>query len=477
MLNQTVVNELRKLLPQCIGEINSPIWVASKRIFAPAGRLRNPLLTIKPQTIKDVQIALKFLNDQKLRFSVRSGGHSFDGFCLQNDKVLLDLSALKSRNFDEHTKLLRAMPGVTNSDVIETCVAHGAYIPCGDCPTVALGGLIGGGGFGYISREHGLAIDLLVEVKLVNLNGEILVANKEKNRDLFWAVRGGAGAVGVIVEMTFKTVPINAITLISLNWNWQQADKALILFSELLKDSPSALDIKLKIRTTGNDRFFDNNSSGPPGHHPGEPHIQIDGQFLGSEEEAGKLLEPLLTEKAATNKLVKRVSGLEAFQKLIPLEILSEPAPENIKSLRVASDFGKDCIDYAEAASIVQFINALQNDEDLLGGAVLIEGSNGQICRNKSADSTAFPHRDADFLYQWILFDKIPSSSTLVERHNSLLGKIRDDLSHKLTGGRYINYADRLDSSKNWWGSNLEYLEKIASRYDPERLIISRLYP
>ena len=86
----------------------------------------------------------------------------------------------------------------------------------GTCPTVAISGLVLGGGIGLSSRYLGLTMDSLREVEIVDARGEILTANDDCNADLFWALEGqGGGNYGVVTSYTFQLQKrIDKITLI-----------------------------------------------------------------------------------------------------------------------------------------------------------------------------------------------------------------------------------------------------------------------
>lgn len=60
----------------------------------------------------------------------------------------------------------------------------------GNGPTVALGGLITGGGHSILSPHHGLAVDQVLEMEMVDAEGKLLTLNECENEDLFFAVRG-----------------------------------------------------------------------------------------------------------------------------------------------------------------------------------------------------------------------------------------------------------------------------------------------
>ena len=71
-------------------------------------------------------------------------------------------------------------------------------------------------GFGDKSRQrtYGLAVDRVLEYRVVVPTGQFLVANECQNTDLYFALRGGGGetfgAVMEVVTLAFPRTPVRA---------------------------------------------------------------------------------------------------------------------------------------------------------------------------------------------------------------------------------------------------------------------------
>ena len=61
-----------------------------------------------------------------------------------------------------------------------------------------------GGGYGYLSGEHGLVIDNIVQATVVTADGSVLTASANQNPDLFYGIRGGGSNFGIVIEFVYK---------------------------------------------------------------------------------------------------------------------------------------------------------------------------------------------------------------------------------------------------------------------------------
>jgi FAD/FMN-containing dehydrogenase len=170
------------------------------------------------------------------RITVRGGGHCYEGFVSDNPGgVIIDLSGMRAvaQGSDGGVAL---QGGCTNWDVYELLYkSYGVTLPGGSCYSVGLGGHVVGGGYGLMSREHGLTVDYLdaVDVVVVDANRRVRVVTARKDDpdtgDLFWAhTGGGGGTFGVITAYHFRDLPEppSVVQLATTTWQWSTLDPA-----------------------------------------------------------------------------------------------------------------------------------------------------------------------------------------------------------------------------------------------------------
>ncbi|MFC8845620.1 MULTISPECIES: FAD-binding oxidoreductase [unclassified Micromonospora] len=191
------------------------------------------------------------------RLSVRSGGHCFSDFvCNPDVEVILDLSEMTDISYDPGRRAFSVQPGARLMNIYEELFkGWNVTLPGGICYSVGAGGHISGGGYGLLSRRHGLVSDHLyaVEVVVVDERGRAraVVATREKSdphHDLWWAHTGGGGGnFGLITRFWFRSpdargtepadqlvAPPSEVLVSALAFPWEQLTEKR--FARLLKN-------------------------------------------------------------------------------------------------------------------------------------------------------------------------------------------------------------------------------------------------
>jgi hypothetical protein len=173
--------------------------------------------------------------DEGKRITVRSGGHCYEDFVCDNEGgVLIDLSPMNEVRREGTSKLFCVEGGATLWNVYNALYRdYGVTLPAGSCYAVGAGGHFTGGGYGLLSRLHGLTSDYLAAVELVRVDSqgkaELVRVGRdspsEEEREIFWAHTGGGGGnFGIVTKFWFEDPPPapKTVWLASLAWDWKK---------------------------------------------------------------------------------------------------------------------------------------------------------------------------------------------------------------------------------------------------------------
>ncbi|MFF2243319.1 FAD-dependent oxidoreductase [Arthrobacter sp. NPDC058130] len=164
---------------------------------------------------KDAEEAVREAVRTGKKVSVRSGGHCFADFvCNPSVQVILDVSPMNAVYYDKKMGAFAIEPGARIMNAYEALYKNwGVTIPGGICYSVGIGGHIAGGGYGLLSRSHGLVVDHLYAVEVVTVDASRKVRTVTATRDdmgelgdLWWAHTGGGGGNwGIVTKYWFRS--------------------------------------------------------------------------------------------------------------------------------------------------------------------------------------------------------------------------------------------------------------------------------
>ena len=186
-----------KLGKELKGVIKGNVLIADDPGYEEARQIWNAMIDHRPAMIvqcadaDDVPPAIALARRHKLEISIRGAGHNIAGNALCNDGLTIDFSNMKNVRVDAGKRRAYVEPGATLANLDEATQAHGLATPVGINSTTGIAGLTLGGGFGWLTRQHGMTIDNLVSVDMVTADGRKIRASETDNPDLFWAIRGG----------------------------------------------------------------------------------------------------------------------------------------------------------------------------------------------------------------------------------------------------------------------------------------------
>src|SRR5512145_652032 len=101
---------------------------------------RHPKIIAVCFTELGVQSAIALAREKNLPVAVRSGGHSFEGFSLNDDGLSIDLTLMNSFKLQDNGRFVTE-PACRLMEMYEYLIPLGRLIPAGSCGMVGIAGL------------------------------------------------------------------------------------------------------------------------------------------------------------------------------------------------------------------------------------------------------------------------------------------------------------------------------------------------
>jgi hypothetical protein len=169
--------------------------------------------------------------------------------------MVIDLSRMRAVAVDPEARRCRFAGGCLLGTVDGATQKEGLAFPAGVVSHTGASGLVLGGGFGWLTRLHGLSSDNVEGFTLVTANGTVIHANSKENDDLFWALRGGGGNFGVVTEFEVRLHPVTWVLLGEALCTGDDIPELVRRWRDFMQEAPDNLRWSLSLRLapdTGN---------------------------------------------------------------------------------------------------------------------------------------------------------------------------------------------------------------------------------
>jgi FAD/FMN-containing dehydrogenase len=411
---------------------------------------KRPGLIVRCLTTSDVVGAVNWARESGLALAIRGGGHNIAGKALCDGGIVIDLSQMKAASVDPAARRVTIEAGALLADLDAATQAHGLATPLGVNSTTGVAGLTLGGGFGWLSRKYGLTIDNLLSAEVVTAAGEVVRASAGENPDLFWAIRGGGGNFGVVTRFEFQLHPVGPDVLSGLIvYPMSAARDVLKQYRTFAANAPDELTVWGVLRAAPPLPFL------PESVH-GTGIIALAILYAGDPKQGEPLIEPLRKFGTPIGEHVGAqpyTAWQQAFDPLLTAGARNYWKSHNFA--RLDDGLFDAVIKYAENLPSPQceiFLAAL-------GGATM----------RPAVDSTAYPHRDAQFVLNVHGRWEDPADDAKVV---TWAREFFDASAPFSTGGVYVNFMTEDETSRVGaaYGANFDRLARVKRQYDPGNL-------
>ena len=404
-----------------------------------------PLFLIYPRNSKEVSKFINFCRDTGLTVSIRSGGHCWLPFSIENqviiDTTLLELSECGQIKIDKKKNLMKVLGGVRQGVIYEKLAEFGYMIPGGTCPTVTLFGIILGLGVNVFIRKFGFTCDSVKSLEIIIADGSLIKASKKHNNDLYRALKGGGnGSFGVVTSLTMNIYPIKRVIYAEISFNTVDAFAVLTAWFELCR--------------TGPDNF-----AGSLINIPGGLDVFLISFVFLEDSDVQALLQPILDSAPVISYSQEEMSVLE----LDSLEALLTP---RFPFVEIGSNFIPNALSKQATTEIFNAIAAPPTSDPTKGvAAIQLLSLGGKVSRVPPEASVAtIAARQS---VAWIQAASFWSDQSIDAQMISYAQNLMRIIRKFVPLIAFPNYPEIGLTPVDYYKENLPFLEKVKAKYDP----------
>jgi FAD/FMN-containing dehydrogenase len=245
-----------------------------------------PAAVVLPESAADVVRVVRFARSRGMRIAPQGTGHGAEPLEPLRGAILLRTARMRRVDIDPATRTAWAEAGAQWQDVTVPAGNHGLAALAGSSPDVGVTGYSLGGGMGWLARRYGLAANSVTAAEIVTPDSRLVRADADHEPDLFWAIRGGGGSVGVVTALEMSLYPVRELYAGALFFPIQRAAQVLHAWRQWTDTVPDDVTSLGRIL-----RF-------PPVPQVAEPlrgraFALVEAAFLGDARTGAELIQPL----------------------------------------------------------------------------------------------------------------------------------------------------------------------------------------
>lgn len=415
--------------------------------------IRHPKYVAFPSSADDVSQLIRFARTNNIELAVKGGGGNSVAISSVDDGLVIDLSKMNRVQVSRDRQTATVQGGALWGDVYEEVAKHDLDAVGGSAWCVGVGGFLTGGGHSNYSGIRGMGCDNVLSATVALADGSIVKVDPENNSDLFWAIRGGMGKFGVVLEFVIRVYP----TLGPINGG------IIVIPGSALDQALDALQYSLQ-RLEPQDKINVYFTRTPPDLHP---CIAIGPILPGSPERAKSILSPF--------------TSLAVFSdiQLIPNQLaLSHGIDEILAGGRRLFFSGSSLQDIGEIKGVDPqlFRDTWQrwlqwtDENDLVKETIIVwELQLAGVIKETKTNQTVFCKRDS--LSYVVVCGRTRTAEFDEEMIQWSEETTRLMRSTQPDGGVFPNIAIYSETAEELFGEeNAKRLRDIKSKYDPENI-------
>ena len=420
--------------------------------FAEAGRIWNAMVARTPGAIArcadvgDVRLLVRCAREAGILTAVRCGGHSLAGFGSCDGGLVIDLSRLRDVQVDAALRRAKFGGGCLLGDIDTATQQHGLVFPAGVVSHTGAGGLVLGGGTGWLTRFFGLSCDNVAGFTLVAADGSLVRASDTETPELYWALRGGGGNFGVVTEFEVRLYRLTSVLLASSYCRQDVIVRVLQDWREFMPTAPDELKWNISLVLAPNDNRV-------PEELRGKPALSSSVVWFGGEDAGRSHINRIFSVGRHVGRSMKTTSYLT-------LQTMADSDFPHGRRYYTKSGYFAEFAD-SVVEIMVQALASIPSQTTQIELAYL-GGAAGRV----NASETAFGDRSAPFILNLLADWKDPADDAA---NVSWVRNLFNSLRPHMKPGVYVNFmsGDEKERVPEAYQDRWQRLQKVKTQYDP----------
>lgn len=198
-----------------------------------------PSVVVPATSAGDVVAAVRYAGAAGLPVAVEATGHNRHRGLTEG--VLVNTRAMDEVAVDPQARTATVGAGARWRAVLDAAAPHGLGGLCGSTSDVGVVGYTLGGGLPVLGRAFGFAADRVLSMDVVTADGRLRTVSRTSDPELFWAMRGGGGSLGVVTSMTFELLELSRIVGGGLFYPGEHAAAVLAAYAGWTRSLPAGM--------------------------------------------------------------------------------------------------------------------------------------------------------------------------------------------------------------------------------------------
>jgi FAD/FMN-containing dehydrogenase len=414
---------------------------------------RRPAIIARCRNAADVVAAVTFAVEHRLVIAVHSGGHNVAGYAVCDGGLMIDMSLMNGVRISPALDRAHVEGGAQWIDVDTATTPFNRATPGGLISATGVAGLTLSGGIGWLRGRHGLACDNLVAADVVTAGGALVHASENENPELLWALRGGGGNFGIVVNFEFRLHEIpSELMFCAPIYPEERANEVIAKWRDFMAVAPERLSGLAEFSTIPQDAAY-------PESTWGRRVVALAHVFDGPAAEGERVIAPL----RAIGEPLLDFSAPMPYRTIQSLYDAIFPKGRDRCYWKSTYLKGLDdmvirdiCLQLAKRPSEMTYASIWK-----FGGAM----------QRVAPDATAFGDRSAPFM---LSLDAIWSDAKEDESNVTWVRDVWADMQRHSTGRLYLNFPglgeDQSLVRRALGEATYARLQQVKRIYDPENV-------